>query len=163
MGSAPGGGAGMVAATELTVDQHGVVGDRYRDGEGRWSSHRTSPLTLVAAGDVGVAARELGVQLDPLALRRNVVLDGRNVADLVGTRFRLGEVLLRGERVCAPCRYLEELLGIPGLKDALGEGRGGLRATVLTPGRIRIGDRVEPSPTDNSTDVVDNGGCVVAT
>ena len=59
---------------------------------------------------------------------------------LVGHRFRVGEVELRGERPCEPCRYLDRVTGQPA-KAAL-RGRGGLRATVLTGGRLRVGDLV---------------------
>lgn len=34
---------------------------------------------------------------------------------LVGKRFRVGATVLRAARMNYPCKYIEELLGIPGL------------------------------------------------
>jgi MOSC domain-containing protein YiiM len=59
---------------------------------------------------------------------------------LVGLEFQVGEVRLRGIRLCEPCAHLERLLDkpvVPGLRH-----RGGLRAQVLTEGVIRVGDAV---------------------
>lgn len=137
------GGAPMASVESLVVDERGVLGDRYREGGGTWASHRTSPLTLVATGPVAAAAAELGAPVEPLALRRNVVVEAEGLEDLIGRRFSLGELLLEGERPCDPCRYLEATLGLPGLKGAL-SGRGGLRALVLRGGTLRLGDRILP-------------------
>jgi MOSC domain-containing protein YiiM len=54
----------------------------------------------------------------------------------------VGEVLLRGTRLCEPCRHLEELTQ----KGVLGGliHRGGLRAKILTEGMIRAGDTIRP-------------------
>jgi MOSC domain-containing protein YiiM len=69
------------------------------------------------------------------------VTEGLALNDLAGVDFELGTAVLRGVRECDPCRYLEELLGRPGLLRAL-EGRGGLRAAILRSGRIRVGDTI---------------------
>jgi MOSC domain-containing protein YiiM len=116
----------------------GVVGDRYATRTGHWSDPRwpDQELTLVeeeVADSLGVAA--------PL-LRRNIVTRGVRLHELIGTRFRIGAVEARGVRVCDPCRHLEQLLGRPGLARDLAAAGGGLRADVLTPGRIAIGDPV---------------------
>jgi MOSC domain-containing protein YiiM len=34
---------------------------------------------------------------------------------LVGKRFRVGATVLRAARMNYPCKYIEQLLGIPGL------------------------------------------------
>jgi MOSC domain-containing protein YiiM len=61
---------------------------------------------------------------------------------LVGTEFRVGEVRLKGVRLCEPCGYLERVTGLP-VKAGLVH-RGGLRAQVLSGGTIRVGDPVVP-------------------
>jgi len=115
----------------------GVVGDRYTRRTGHWSDPRwpDQQLTLVEAE----TADDLG--LAPGLLRRNVVTRGVRLDDLVGRHFRIGAVRVLGVRPCDPCRYLEHLLGRPGLRDAL-EGRGGLRAETLSDGWIAVGDPV---------------------
>ena len=56
-------------------------------------------------------------------------------------RFRVGDVVFRGVRPCAPSGYLEKRIG-PGLEEAL-RGRAGLRADVVEAGVVRVGDAIE--------------------
>jgi MOSC domain-containing protein YiiM len=69
---------------------------------------------------------------------------GVPLADLVRARFRVGEVVLEGVQVCAPCRYLVRVSGQATIFDALFK-RGGLRARVVGEGVLRAGDAVEPA------------------
>jgi len=51
----------------------------------------------------------------------------------------IGEVRIRGIRLCEPCDHLQRVTGkhvIKGLRH-----RGGLRAQILTQGTIRVGDQ----------------------
>jgi MOSC domain-containing protein YiiM len=122
----------------------GLEGDRYALGRGaysRWPGARRQ-VTLVAEEALGEAEAAFGVALSNGEHRRNVVVAGVALADLVRARFRVGEAVLRGVQACAPCRYLARVAGQPGIFDAL-VGRGGLRAEVLIGGLIRVGDSVE--------------------
>ena len=120
----------------------GLEGDRYALESGHWSTHRWEPVTLISAEALEDVAQELGRTIDPASARRNLVTRGADLEALVGQTFRVGEVTLEGTRPCDPCRYLEELSGIPGLLEAL-VGRGGLRAAIRSVGAIRVGDPVE--------------------
>ncbi len=82
-----------------------------------------------------------GVELAPVEARRNLVVRGIALDDLIGRRFRVGEVECFGQRRCEPCAHLERLTR-PGVLRGLVH-RGGLRADVLSGGGIRTGDRVE--------------------
>jgi len=141
---APSAGAPMRLRTEVRTAPggRGLEGDRYARAAGHWSGNRSEPLTLVSAEALDEVAARLGRPIDPGSVRRNVVTRGVMLQDLVGRVFRIGEVTLEGTRPCDPCRYLEELSGVPGLLDGLA-GRGGLRAAIRSEGTIRIGDRVE--------------------
>ena len=76
--------------------------------------------------------------------RRQVVVSGVRLNDLVGRRFRVGEVDCLGVEICEPCLHLQSLTR-PGLiADLL--HRGGLNADVLSSGTIRVGDPVAPGP-----------------
>ena len=124
------------------VRRRGLLGDRYERGAGTFSSTggRGYDLTLVEAE----ALEELpakGVELAPVEARRNLVVRGIALDDLIGRRFRVGEVECFGQRRCEPCSHLERLTR-PGVLRGLVH-RGGLRADVLSAGRIRTGDRVE--------------------
>ena len=80
------------------------------------------------------------MEVAPGETRRNVVT--RNVAlnHLVGREFQLGNVKVRGIRLCEPCEHLEGIVGRPVIKGL--RHRGGLRAQILTEGLIRVGDPV---------------------
>ena len=130
----------------VAVAGQGLVGDRYQAGTGQWCSDRRlyDDLTLIAAEALDAAGAEHGVHLHAGAARRNVETSGVDLLPLVGRQFRIGEVVLRGNRACEPCRYLDRVTGQPA-KAAL-SGRGGLRATVLTGGVVRIDDLVLARP-----------------
>ena len=128
--------------TAEAVEGRGLLGDRYERGAGTFSSKcgRGYDLTLVEAE----ALEELsatGVELAPVEARRNLVVRGIALDDLIGQRFRVGEVECFGQRRCEPCSHLERLTR-PGVLRGLVH-RGGLRADVRSAGEIRVGDRVE--------------------
>jgi hypothetical protein len=112
----------------------GLQGDRYFARVGTWSDHRIQTgkdLTLIEAEvleEIGLAGPEA---------RRNIVTRGVRLTDLVGSRFRIGEVECYGDRVCEPCSHLARLTGVS--IEALVH-RGGLRADILSDGQIRAAD-----------------------
>jgi hypothetical protein len=118
----------------------GLEGDRYAAGAGTFSSRAGRrpgyDLTLIAAEALDEAAAG-GPALDFAGTRRNVLTRGIDVNALVGRRFRIGEVLCEGRRLCEPCVHLDRLSG-PGILRPLIH-RGGLRVDVLTDGEIRLG------------------------
>ena len=65
---------------------------------------------------------------------------------LVGCEFTVGDVRMRGIKLCEPCGYLQRTLGIDHLVQALAH-RAGLNAEILTHGEIRVGDPVEATAT----------------
>ncbi len=130
-----------VSAAEA-LEGRGLRGDRYERGAGTFSNPRGGgyDLTLVEAEALEeLSAR--GVELAPIEARRNLVVRGIALDDLIGRRFRVGEVECFGQRRCEPCSHLERLTR-PGVLRGLVH-RGGLRADVLSSGGIRVGDRVE--------------------
>jgi MOSC domain-containing protein YiiM len=97
-------------------------------------------LTLIAAEAVEAMEQEHGISLEARATRRNVVTRGVDVNDLVGKRFRVGEVECLAVRLCEPCKHLESMTR-PGLvKDLL--HRAGINANILSDGTISVGDDV---------------------
>ncbi len=152
----PSGGADLVRVpTARAVPGRGLEGDRYFEGVGTWTNWRGitagQDLTLIEAEALEAAASALGREVTAEMGRRNVVVSGVSLDELVGRRFRVGEVECRGDRPCDPCRHLERI-GVPGLLAAL-TGRGGLRADVLSEGVVRVGGTVAPiGPTRPATD-----------
>jgi len=118
------------------VAGRGLAGDRYGEGKGTFSGGRGYELTLVEAEVLD----ELGLPW-PEA-RRNIVTSGVSLNALVGRRFRIGPVECIGRRLAEPCAHLERV-SRPGLLRPLVH-RGGLRADIVSDGRIRVGDEVAP-------------------
>jgi MOSC domain-containing protein YiiM len=109
----------------------GIEGDRFFFPDG---AKPGQALTLVEAEEVERAA------LEPGATRRQVTTRGVRLNDLVGRRFRIGEVECHGIELCEPCAHLESMTR-PGLvKDML--HRAGLNADILTDGTISVGDAI---------------------
>ncbi len=72
--------------------------------------------------------------------RRNIATRNVPLNHLVGKEFVIGDVRIRGIRLCEPCDHLEKVTGKPVIKGLL--HRGGLRAQILTRGAIPVGDGV---------------------
>jgi len=110
----------------------GLEGDRHFRAEGQ---RRGGAITLIEAEaleDVGLTGAQS---------RRQVVVRGVRLNDLVGKRFTVGAVECLGVELCEPCLHLQSLTR-PGIIDDLVH-RGGLNADVLTSGTIAVGDDVD--------------------
>jgi MOSC domain-containing protein YiiM len=114
----------------------GLEGNRYLFDE----AAPGTALTLIAAEAVEAMEREHGISIEPRESRRNVVTRGIDVNELVGKRFRVGEVECHGVELCEPCTTLESMTK-PGVIKGLAH-RGGLNADVLSDGEISVGDAV---------------------
>ena len=71
-------------------------------------------------------------------LRRNVVVSGVELNDLIGEEFSIQGVRLRGTAHCKPCYWMNQAVA-PGAEEFL-QGNGGLRAQILGDGVIAVGD-----------------------
>ncbi len=114
----------------------GLEGNRYFYDEA--PSGRA--LTLIAAEAVEAMESEHGISLEAAATRRNVVTRGIDVNELVGRRFRVGDVECEGVELCEPCAHLQSMTA-PGVIKGLAH-RGGLNADILSDGEISVGDAV---------------------
>jgi MOSC domain-containing protein len=80
--------------------------------------------------------RELGVRdASPGIVRRNVIVEGVDLNQLVGKRFAVQGVAFDGICECKPCYWMDHAIA-PGAERLL-QGRGGLRARILTDGILR--------------------------
>lgn len=124
------------------VEGKGLEGDRYFLQTGTYSD-RPGPdreLTLIEAEAIESLERDYGLRLDAGDARRNVITRGVPLNDLVGREFHVGEVTLRGIRLCEPCAHLAERTDDKALRGLV--HRGGLRAQILSEGMIRVGDTI---------------------
>ena len=122
----------------------GLEGDRYFKKAGTFSfANPKGPgreITLIEEEALTAAERDYGIKLAPAESRRNLITRGVALNHLVGRRFRVGGVELRGVRLCEPCGHLEKLTR-PGVAKAFVH-RGGLRVEIIRGGALRVGDPI---------------------
>lgn len=110
----------------------GIRGDRFLDYREDYKGQITF-FSLEVLSDVG---NQLGIAaVSPSAVRRNVITEGIDLNTLIGKRFRLQNVEFEGVCECKPCYWMDQAIA-PGAENLL-QGRGGLRAKILTTGVIR--------------------------
>lgn len=127
----------------LAVPGKGLEGDRYAELRGSWSEDKVTPdreVTLIEIENIEGLTTDYGIDLHPSQFRRNIVTQGISLNELVDSEFRVGDVKMRGIRLCEPCTYLEGLT-VKGLVKALVH-KGGLRAQLLSEGTIHVDDNV---------------------
>ncbi len=113
------------------VAGQGLEGDRHFHPEGAPSGQALTLVEAEQVEDVGLNAGET---------RRQVTVRGVDLNNLVGKRFRVGEVECLGVELCEPCSHLEEMTR-PGIIKNLVH-RAGINADILVGGTIRLGDPV---------------------
>jgi MOSC domain-containing protein YiiM len=111
----------------------GIVGDRYHG-----TRHRH--VTVQSATALAEAAELLGREIPAALTRRNLTVSDGVVPRDPGSRIRIGDVLLEVVRVAAPCKLLDDTIGV-GAQEAL-RRRGGSVCRVLESGVVRLGDEV---------------------
>lgn len=129
------------------VPGRGIEGDRYFLGTGTYSPKPdVREVTLIEQEALDALARnDPPLQGGPIRLaagdhRRNLTVRGVPLNHLVGRRFRVGAVILRGGRLNFPCKYLEELLGLPLYLPLY--NRSGLNCGIERGGVLRPGDPI---------------------
>ena len=117
--------------------ENGLSGDRFA---GKAGAKRQ--VTLIQKEHLPVIEAILGCdEIQPETLRRNLLVSGINLMSLKGRTFTIGDVVLLGTGDCPPCSKMEIALG-PGGYNAM-RGHGGLTASVVTAGKISVGDEVK--------------------
>jgi MOSC domain-containing protein YiiM len=109
----------------------GLEGDRHFRPDGQRPGGAITLIEAEALDDVNLSGPQS---------RRQVVVRGVRLNDLVGKRFMVGSVECLGVELCEPCLHLQKLTR-PGIIDDLTH-RGGLNADILTTGTIAVGDDV---------------------
>jgi MOSC domain-containing protein YiiM len=110
----------------------GLEGDRHYYAAG--DAEPGEALTLVEDEIV----TEVG--LPQGGTRRQVTVRGVRLNELIGRRFRVGEVECYGVKICEPCLVLERNTR-PGIISDLVH-RAGINADILTDGTISLGDEI---------------------
>jgi len=120
----------------------GVRGDRYLNRTGYWSGVDECQITFIEGEILDRIVEETGLKVWAGEHRRNIVTRGIRLAQLLGSRFAIGNALFEYDRPRPPCSHIQSL-SAPGLAKALFGQRGGIGARVVKSGLIRVGDPVE--------------------
>jgi MOSC domain-containing protein YiiM len=75
-----------------------------------------------------------------------VITRNVNLNELIGQDFEIQGVRFHGMEECRPCYWMDRAIA-PGTHEFL-KGRGGLRAKILTDGRLRSSPRLAEKKTD---------------
>ena len=141
-----------VESSMLNVNQivlevgKGIFGDRYYNQEGTFSNKgKIEPdrdVTLIEIEKINQLNEEHNLNLTAEDFRRNIVVSNCDLKALVGKEFQIGEVVLKGIRLCEPCKYLADKLNE---KKALTEmvHKAGLRAEIIKGGSIDFTSQLE--------------------
>jgi hypothetical protein len=117
------------------VAGHGIRGDRFYDFQENYKGQ----ITFFSVEVFEKLAEKFGLtNKSPGVLRRNVIVSGIDLHELIGEEFSIQGVRLHGSGHCKPCYWMDQAFA-PGTEDFLKEN-GGLRAEILTDGAIAVGD-----------------------
>lgn len=117
------------------VAGHGIRGDRFYD----YRDDYKGQITFFSIEVFDKLAEQFGLTNKSAgSLRRNVIVSGADLNDLIGQEFFIQGVRLRGTGHCRPCYWMNHAIA-PGAEEFL-QGNGGLRAQILSDGRIGVGD-----------------------
>lgn len=121
-----------VARVECVAGR-GIRGDRFFDHRPDYKGQ----ITFFAWENLVRMWEELGLssdQRDPAATRRNVITDGLDLDPLIGKEFEIQGVRFLGTEECRPCYWMNGAIH-PAAEEWM-KGRGGLRAKILSDGRL---------------------------
>ena len=115
----------------------GIIGDRYfHDFNGD-----REQITLIESENIDYYNNTFSTKFTYLEFRRNIVTKNIKLNDLVGKIIQVGEIKLKVNDLCRPCKDLQQRLGKSNIiKEFL--RRGGLRCEILSSGNINIGDKI---------------------
>ena len=113
----------------------GLVGDRFFNFKDDYKGQ----VTFFSAEVFDAVCRQLGAaEKSPGVTRRNLITSGVELNSLIGKKFAVQGVTFEGVCECSPCHWMDEAIA-PGAEAAL-QGCGGLRARILTGGKLRAGE-----------------------
>ena len=123
----------MIELPEIEcVAGRGIRGDRYFDFKDDYKGQITFFSLEVFAEFCGA----LQIQgYSHAQARRNVITRGVDLNEFIGKEFEVQDVRFFGMEECRPCYWMDGAFA-PGAQEFL-KGRGGLRAKILSDGKLR--------------------------
>jgi len=116
------------------VAERGIEGDRFFAHE---PGHKGQITFFAAEVYVELCALLAVRDRPPSVFRRNVITRGLDLDALIGAEFAVQGVRFRGLAECKPCHWMNSVFH-PEAEAQL-QGRGGLRAKILSDGPLTLG------------------------
>lgn len=135
-GRAPSEHAMRAVAEAECVAGRGLRGDRFFDFKADYKGQITFFSGELYDELCGMFLPLSGAHPAPSAFRRNVITRGVDLNTLIGREFEVQGVRFLGCAECSPCHWMNEAFA-PGAEAAM-QGRGGLRAKILSDGILRV-------------------------
>ena len=124
----------------------GIFGDWYYNQEGTFSNkgeiEPDRDVTLIEIEKIDALNKENDLNITAEDFRRNIVVSNCDLNSLVGKEFQIGEVVLKGLRLCEPCKYLSNKLDNEKVLSQMVH-KAGLRAQIIKGGSIDLNSQVE--------------------
>jgi MOSC domain-containing protein YiiM len=122
----------MIEAAEIEcLAGRGIRGDRYYDFKDDYKGQ----ITFFSLEVFDALCRAMKIQTrSPALARRNVITRGVDLNHLIGQEFEIQGIRFLGMEECRPCYWMDGAFA-PGAQEFL-KGRGGLRAKILTSGKL---------------------------
>ena len=119
------------------VASKGIVGDRYfHDFNGD-----REQITLIESENIDYYNNTFNTKFTYVEFRRNIITKNIKLNDLVGKTIQVGNIKLKVNDLCRPCKDLQLRLDKSNIiKEFL--RRGGLRCEILSSGTINVGDKI---------------------
>jgi MOSC domain-containing protein YiiM len=115
------------------VAGRGLKGDRFFD----FKEDYKGQVTFFSKEVFDDLCGQLGLQgTSPAVTRRNVMVSGAPLNDMIGQEFEIQGIRFLGVEECRPCAWMNHAFGHQ-QAEAKMKGRGGLRARILTDGVLR--------------------------
>jgi len=120
------------------VAGRGIVNDRhYKEN----NSNRCQ-ITLIEIENINYYNEKSTTSFLAKDFRRNIITEGVKLNQLIDKEFFIGEVKVKANDLCRPCKYLQETLNQKNIiKEFL--HKGGLRCEILIDGKILVGDKIK--------------------
>ena len=129
-----------ISSVEVIANK-GILNDRYFNDE----NEKDIQLTLIESENIDYFNKKSKTKIADIDFRRNIITKGINLNNLIGKEILIGEVRIKGQRLCDPCKYLQEKLQENNTFKNMTYlyKRGGLRCEILTSGKISNDDKIE--------------------
>ena len=119
------------------ISNKGIVDDRYFN----INKEKDTQITLIESENIDYYNKISKTNIPYINFRRNIITEKIKLNELVDQEFLIGDVRVKGIRLCEPCKYLQDLLKQPALVKKLTH-KGGLRCEILSSGKIHLNDKI---------------------